>query len=125
VANLSYTTRASGLARGFVHYEDYPVSIATLLSTTWWTRTIGALWPNLYAGDYGLVRKWAPGLNADLLDWLDAVRDRPFFAFVNYFEAHAPYRPFPDFEFEVPAADSVPARHRGWMPRSEEQRDEL
>src|SRR5690606_9071004 len=39
VANLSYTTRASGLARGFVHYEDYPVSIATLLSTTWWTRT--------------------------------------------------------------------------------------
>src|SRR5690606_33261833 len=43
----------------------------------------------------------------------------------NYFEAHTPYRPFPDFEFEVPAADSVPARHSGWMPRSEEQRDEL
>lgn len=33
-----------------------------------------------------------------LLPWLDKHRDEPFFAFVHYFDPHAPYRPDPPFD---------------------------
>ncbi|HEX3129737.1 MAG TPA: sulfatase, partial [Thermoanaerobaculia bacterium] len=33
-----------------------------------------------------------------LLPWLDEHRDEPFFAFVHYFDPHAPYRPDPPFD---------------------------
>ena len=40
------------------------------------------------------VRKTAAMLNRDLLDWLnDRPPDQPFFAFVNYFDAHGPFIP--------------------------------
>jgi arylsulfatase A-like enzyme len=46
----------------------------------------------------GLTRKpgefWSPratDINRRLLRWLDRNEGRPFFAFVNYFDAHAPY----------------------------------
>jgi arylsulfatase A-like enzyme len=33
-----------------------------------------------------------------LLPWLDEHRDEPFFAFVHYFDPHAPYRPDPPYD---------------------------
>ena len=39
------------------------------------------------------------GINDAFLDWLRRRRrDRPFFAFLNYFDAHEPYVPPPGFE---------------------------
>ena len=39
-------------------------------------------------------RRDAESINHGFLDWLDRRRDaqRPFFAFLNYFDAHTPYR---------------------------------
>jgi arylsulfatase A-like enzyme len=36
-------------------------------------------------------RKVSPEVSREFLDWLDEVDDRPFFAFLNYFDAHAQY----------------------------------
>ena len=35
----------------------------------------------------------AAEMNASLLTWVDGARTRPFFAFVNYMDAHIPYTP--------------------------------
>jgi arylsulfatase A-like enzyme len=43
----------------------------------------------LYRDTWG--RKRADDVNEDLLDWLDEQQRRPFFAFLNYMDAHSPY----------------------------------
>ena len=37
------------------------------------------------------TRKHAGSLNREFLDWLSSNGERPFFAFLNYFDAHDPY----------------------------------
>ena len=51
-----------------------------------------------------LGRKTAPMINASFLAWLDrdASGARPFFAFLNFYDAHRPYLPPAPFD----------ARHR-------------
>jgi arylsulfatase A-like enzyme len=46
-----------------------------------------------------IARRSASSINEEFLDWLDRIGgDRPFFAFLNYFDAHVPYDPVPDLE---------------------------
>jgi arylsulfatase A-like enzyme len=45
-----------------------------------------------------LARKNAAEVNAEFLEWVDSLEDRPFFAFLNYFDAHDPYTPPPPFD---------------------------
>ncbi len=109
VANLDYCSRETGLARGFAHYEDYPI-------TAWdvFTRYVGlgnrfdwvteAYVLNLllkrYVGDgFDVIpHSKEHARNAEIIDrsflkWLDSRqgRSRPFFAFLNYNDAHSPY----------------------------------
>jgi arylsulfatase A-like enzyme len=97
VANTSYCSAETGLNRGFVRYEDYPLSPWTILGSTvvgkWVTQNV------LSYGDY-YGRKWiqyqsrdAKGINGGFLDWLSRQRqgERPFFAFLNYMDAHEPF----------------------------------
>ena len=37
--------------------------------------------------------KYAETVNAEFLAWVDEVKDRPFFGFLNYVDAHTPYLP--------------------------------
>lgn len=97
VANTYWCGRQTGLARGFLHYEDMFGNLADALTRT----VVGRLLvydvlPRLGMRDVP-GRKRAEDLNASLLAWVDGREDRPFFAFVNYFDVHAPYeapRPF-------------------------------
>src|SRR5262249_30983432 len=43
-------------------------------------------------------RKSAAEISRAFLDWLTSEEQRPFFVFLNYFDAHAPYRPPPPFD---------------------------
>jgi len=97
-ANTNCCNYETGLDRGFTHYEDYPLTPRALLS-----RTVAGSWilTNIFArGDFH-DQKWiqlqsrdARGINDTFLDWLRSrQRDRPFFAFLNYFDAHDPYVP--------------------------------
>jgi arylsulfatase A-like enzyme len=112
VANTSYCARDSGLARGFTHYEDHILPELTALkmavlvnrimqgfqafvaNTENWLESAGLL-PHLQRLWQALDtnRKGAAVVNRELLDWLShrPQQARPFFAFLNYFDAHYPY----------------------------------
>jgi arylsulfatase A-like enzyme len=99
VANLEYCSLESGLARGFAHYEDYRVSLGELVHHSSCGKALCAS-PRLrkHLGYYELPnRKPAAELNAEFLGWLSGNAGRPFFAFLNYFDVHAPYLPPPAF----------------------------
>jgi arylsulfatase A-like enzyme len=97
-ANTYWCSYESGMDRGFVHYEDYPVDPTTILGSTVPGRWIRENVLNR-RGPYGL--KWiraqsrdAEGINRAFLDWLSRQgRRRPFFAFLNYLDAHEPFIP--------------------------------
>lgn len=129
VANLDYCGRETGLARGFTHYEDYPLN-------AWeaFTRYVGlgrrldkpslAMAASLLAGRRQGTRapllpvskehaKRAEDIDRAFLGWLSwqRPRGRPFFAYLNYNDAHTPY--------EVPD-ESAPAfglRPSSWHDR--------
>lgn len=115
-ANLMATPIESGLAQGFIRYEDLQNSAEEVLKSTTLTQSHNVLrfWATLRDGN-GLgqaVRAFlrtdfTPRLEEDAHDnktaaevrssftrWLDGVpAERPFFAFLNVFDAHAPYTP--------------------------------
>ncbi len=97
VGNIFWCGRQTGLQRGFLHYEDFYGSPGDAFARTALGRRIA------YEGlpRFGLIdvpgRKYAAEINDDFLGWVDRNRDRPFFAFVNYFDVHGPYLPPPPF----------------------------
>ncbi len=114
VANVEYCSYEFGLDRGFTHYEDYVLEPLTPLRMSYlgnlglqaafhlgWrlSASLGAVpflphkdstvWRTLNSDpriDAGLI-------NREFLDWLSLRREpaRPFFAFLNYFDAHTVY----------------------------------
>jgi arylsulfatase A-like enzyme len=109
VANLDYCSRETGLNRGFVHYEDYsievwdvftryvglgsrtefltPASVLNRLLKTYWDERSDVI-PR--SKEHA---KNASAIDRSFLAWLSwqRKRDRPFFAFLNYNDAHSPY----------------------------------
>ncbi|MFO0892525.1 MAG: sulfatase [Isosphaeraceae bacterium] len=110
VANLDYCGSETGLARGFTHYEDYPLTPWEVFSryTGLGRRidqiSIAMIADLLTGGRLGggrpivpLSREHAKGaadIDRSFLDWLSWQRNRgrPFFAFLNYNDAHTPYK---------------------------------
>jgi len=122
VANMVFCGYEFGLNRGFIRYEDYPLSVEQVLKSSALVRMLtndpestGArlalpLMRWLFGFRDYLARKSAAEVNREFLDWLDEDRDRPFFAFVNYFDAHHPY--LPPSPYEAMYAEGSPAgRH--------------
>ena len=101
VSNVMYCDRNSGLDRGFQHYEDYPISVAELImSTGLGRRLVHSQSVRRLVGYYDILgRKSAETVSRDFLRWLDhRPADRPFFAFLNYNDAHDPYLPPQPFD---------------------------
>ena len=112
VANMAYTARDSGLARGFTTYHDYifPQLTAFRLAALF-SRALEGLdhvarfleddlaiahirrYAHMLTQWFDKGRKPAAVINSELLRWLTsrAQPERPFFAFLNYFDAHYPY----------------------------------
>lgn len=97
VGNIYYCNRRYGLDRGFARYEDYyenqTVSPYEIIRSSSLGRCLLPLVGLPVRVGFAEVyrRKSADLLNHDLLGWLSTQRDnRPFFAFVNYYDAHAP-----------------------------------
>jgi arylsulfatase A-like enzyme len=98
VGNTRCCSYETGLDRGFIDYEDYPLTPAFLLGRAfagnWILMNVlsrgdfyAAKWINLQARD-------ARGITDAFLDWVKGRQpDRPFFAFLNYYDAHIPYVP--------------------------------
>jgi arylsulfatase A-like enzyme len=94
VANTFWAGRRSGIDRGFGHYSDYYRNLADALTRVTAGRLVFfELLPKFRQTDIP-GRRRAPEMNRDLLGWIDGLGgDRPFFAFVNYFDVHPPLLP--------------------------------
>ena len=112
IANTSYCATDSGLGRGFTQYHDFIFPQLTALKTAilgnrvllgvaklvtfiedrpgfaWLQPRVQRLWRALVDD-----RKTAALVNRELLQWLSrrTKPERPFFAFLNYSDAHTPY----------------------------------
>lgn len=109
VANPLYTTAMSGLDQGFARYDDRPWDVPHFLWSSWLSarllgRPLSSLDPGFEPG-----YKTAETVTEEFLAWVDERDDeRPFFAFLNYFEVHAPYfapDPWAALFGPVPSAD--------------------
>src|SRR4029077_8248801 len=104
VANV-YCSYDTGIDRGFTHYEDYVLEEVGFLRTAVLVddvlKTLRAFdariaasplssWRNLVQPFYSGVRRDAGSINRGLLAWLARRPEtgRPFFVFLNYFDAH-------------------------------------
>lgn len=106
VGNIFYGSAHYGLDRGFLHYEDVPGNITRKVTPrelvrssnlgasilTWSERKLHILQP-MQRQQFN-----AREVNRAALAWLDETQStgRPFFLFLNYFDAHSPYRLPPD-----------------------------
>jgi arylsulfatase A-like enzyme len=104
-----YCSYDTGLDRGFAHYEDYVIEKLGFLRTA---VLIDEVLKTLHAFDayiaasplaplrgvvqwfYTGVRRDAESINRGFFDWLARRPEsrRPFFVFLNYFDAHTPYK---------------------------------
>jgi arylsulfatase A-like enzyme len=99
VGNLSFLQPDFGLARGFITYDSRPPVTVPTLASTWWLA--GTLLRSVWAWSgirQSIPRRPAEHVKEKLLDWVDRRGDRPFFAFVNFFDAHSPYLPPAPFD---------------------------
>jgi arylsulfatase A-like enzyme len=101
VGNTYYCNDRFGLGRGFHRYEDYDekrtINVEEALRCCELGRKLvelAAAYDLLMPFDYAR-RKTAEDVNRDFLRWLheDKPAARPFFAFLNYYDAHDPYIP--------------------------------
>jgi arylsulfatase A-like enzyme len=112
IANTMYCASDTGLSRGFTHYDDFifpeftapktAILVNRVLavfgkvlpfvedrpSLAWLQPYVQGVWRSLV-----FDRKGAATVNRELLDWLSRRTEssRPFFAFLNYSDAHTPY----------------------------------
>lgn len=130
VANTEYASLETGLARGFDHYEDHRMSPGTLLRLTRLSRVADAGIRSLRGVPADLPnRVSAAEVNRRAADWLQRKwgRTRPYFAFLNYYDAHAPYYP-PPAEWRRFVGDrprtpvGLPLLAQAWDPDSIELR---
>lgn len=111
--NLDYLTRETGLGRGFLHFDDFRSSVGEMLLT------VSLAQSTLVKNAYGAVQNRSPGdllralasfnwarpavththtrkpaesVARAFLDWQQARGERPWFAMLNFFDAHAPYK---------------------------------
>jgi arylsulfatase A-like enzyme len=117
-ANRTYFSRDLGFGRGFLHFEDYFQSPSDAFVRTLYGREFARIYlkrsehslikrmlrklgfislldqdaegSGSYGGAFG-VRKRADVVNQEVMDWIDRDGQRPFFAFLNYFDVHDPY----------------------------------
>ncbi len=117
VANVGYLSWEFGLERGFAHYRDFPVSPRVILACTSIGRQLdrSLRLRRLIGSDQHLVRIGAPEISRSFLRWAGRSPERPFFAFLNYYDAHDPYlSPAPyDRRFGgVPRPNNLSPLHR-------------
>jgi len=98
VGNLQYTAAVTGLNRGFIHYSDFPLSAQMLVQNSWIAREMVETIHRLTGAPDPGLRKSAVDVNHEFLAWIALHPRKPFFAFLNYFDAHAPYRAPPPID---------------------------
>ena len=120
-ANTYFCSLWYGLGRGFMHYEDIALTPIEILRSSIMGRYLvrkispyNSSRPTAY-----FERKDAVTINSEVVSWLSTrPAGRPFFAFLNYYDAHDPYlspkRPPHPFG-RTPASSQDFATLRNWL----------
>ncbi len=115
VANFYYTGWDAGFTRGFRAYRDFPRTLEQVLRTSTLGQTKFArslyeaddardVWSAVEDNDLTVparpanAGKDATTVTDEFLRWRARSPKRPFFAFLNYYDAHRPYAPPPPFD---------------------------
>jgi arylsulfatase A-like enzyme len=123
VANHIFSPPEFGLARGFVHYEGRPITIGSVLGTSTLIDRLHRLYNRTFETHYVPEERTADDITSSFLRWRrQQIGTRPYFAFLNYFDAHEPYTPPAPFDeqFGRPRVRQVINNRR---PTDEELRD--
>ncbi len=109
VGNTVYCSYDTGLDSGFTHYEDHILQKLGPLQTAALVDKVLRMLISLDATNEGIVhwlrvliqrsfyagfRRDAQSLNRGFFEWFDRRPEprRPFFVFLNYYDAHTPYK---------------------------------
>jgi arylsulfatase A-like enzyme len=92
-----------GFGRGFQRFRVY--NTWSLAARTVYGRKIYSFCTERLQLQHLPVRRNAATVNAELLHWLDENPGRPFFALLNYFDAHDPYWPLSEYEAKFAGQD--------------------
>jgi arylsulfatase A-like enzyme len=126
VANLGYGNRYTGLAQGFVHYNDYLLSCSSVLGYPKIGRAVYSVFRNLFGLRTDIHRKSAQQVNEEFLAWRDRHPDQAFFAFLNYFDAHQPYLPPPPFDaLDGPISPAEYESLSGWLHKMAKTEEDI
>ncbi|MDT8303199.1 MAG: sulfatase [Sedimentisphaerales bacterium] len=101
VANTNVCTTLSGLARGFGRFEDQITFVGKFFNSSPLIRfALKQNWIRKLIGYRDLLgRKRVDRITDDFLRWFDRIPGgHPFFAFLNYYDAHQPYLPPEEFD---------------------------
>jgi arylsulfatase A-like enzyme len=93
-ANTYFCSLWYGLGRGFLHYEDVALTPIEIIRSSIMGRYLArkASPYNRSRPTAYFERKDAMTINREALDWLaNRPHGRPFFVFLNYYDAHDPY----------------------------------
>jgi arylsulfatase A-like enzyme len=128
VANTRYCAAETGLDRGFEHFGDFAgtwhdFAVCTSLGRRFF---LSELAPRLGLADFP-GRKSAADINREAFAWLPGdMRQtgeprRPYFLFLNYFDAHHPYLAPPPFDRHPPrtADERVAFCHWWWLHKKD------
>jgi len=91
VANHFYGAPEFGLNRGFLHYESRKFTLGSMIATSKLGDALVRVFNRMTKSYHRPVRMDASEINRRVLGWLPAQQARPFFVFINYFDAHEPY----------------------------------
>ena len=120
-ANVGYVSKDAGLARGFARFEDFVATPGEMVRTSvMLERILTPFGLRAVVTDDNRGRRSAEDINDAFLSWLDRrPRDRPYFAFLNYFDAHAPFYAAPPFDtlFGGPVSPRDLAPWKRYLPR--------
>jgi len=93
IANLRYVSREYGLDRGFEEYQDYALIPSQIIGSTMLGRLAIGRFNAWFDQDVIPGRKDAGRVVDEFLGWQGRGDGRPYFAFLNLFDAHDPYAP--------------------------------
>ncbi len=94
-ANRIFVKKAFGLGRGFAHFDEHRLGFQNMVRSSTlvrWIANLDAVRDFLGFHD-ALARVSAEMNHESLVRWLERDRSHPYFAFVNFMDAHEPYLP--------------------------------
>ena len=147
-ANYVATRFESGLAHGFLRYDDLMNSLEEIAKSTTITQSDNILlfWSSMEVGRGGRIalkrffsadfaphfteqahdEKSAAQVREQFTAWMDQLpAERPFFAFLNMFDAHSPYRPPEPYYSMFKTPPLTVDRYRGGIRYLDDQLDSL